>query len=444
MNMKLKEFTKEEVIEKIVLFILLIYTFCSIIINKKITNCISAYILLILDIYLLFKTRKNIFLFFIAIVFFYFNYSVVITKYTYPMASILESVYSQIQYDNTLCIGINSLLLFTIIIVLILGKIKPNNGKMETAQKSKIDIILLSIISIAILLILINSFWLKLISNTRQVYEYSLILFIIGFFLAKKHKYFRLILFVLMVLSLIYTLLMGGRVIVLQPIIAYVFINYADKIDYKKLLLIVVIGIISFTLFGLYGDIVQYDDNVTYEEITSQLSFDNVLDVFKNRRGALDTSVSAYWTGLTFIEMSNVNSVEERLQNFEEYCVYTLLGGKSDYIQLSELTISNYVHYFGGFITSYFYYWMGWLGVIFIAIFIGSCLRIINNMDKNSKNIYKMFTIYIMATIPRWYLYYPTPLFRGLIIFYIVYKIISIIRNEYIQKNKKEKIENEN
>ena len=142
--------------------------------------------------------------------------------------------------------------------------------------------------------------------------------------------------------------------------------------------------------------------------------------------------------------MSNVNSVEERLQNFEEYCVYTLLGGKSDYIQLSELTISNYVHYFGGFITSYFYYWMGWLGVIFIAIFIGSCLRIINNMDKNSKNIYKMFTIYIMATIPRWYLYYPTPLFRGLIIFYIVYKIISIIRNEYIQKNKKEKIENEN
>ena len=92
------------------------------------------------------------------------------------------------------------------------------------------------------------------------MYEYLLIFFVFGFYYSKKtnNKLFRNILFIIMLISTAINMYEGARIISLQPIIAYFFIWYENKIDSKKIFLVFVIGIIVFTAFGLYGDYLDY------------------------------------------------------------------------------------------------------------------------------------------------------------------------------------------
>ena len=88
---------------------------------------LNAILLLIVNFYLIVKCRKNILLFYLFIAIFYFNYSIVITKYVKDVAPILESVYYQIPELQIRYIAINSLLIFINTIGFILGDIKPVN-----------------------------------------------------------------------------------------------------------------------------------------------------------------------------------------------------------------------------------------------------------------------------------------------------------------------------
>ena len=162
------------------------------------------------------------------------------------------------------------------------------------------------------------------------------------------------------------------------------------------------------------------------------MTFSYVIEQFKERRLALDTSVSAYFSGVSMIDVVGNYTYNFRINNAIEYFTkYTILGDKANYETL-DLIIRNYqVNYGGGLPTCYFYFWAGWIGAIFISLYVGFLFKIVNS---NKKSEYaKLLSLFIVSTIPRWYLYVPTLLFRGIIIFSIFYSVIYLF---FLKNNK--------
>lgn len=418
----------KKILKKDLIYILFImYALICLFFNIQL-DFINALIVLGLIIFSLVKNRNNALFFFFFLVIGYFIFSVLICRYIF-IGGPLNGEFHQLKFTNTASIGLNCLLLFCSIIIYFIRnskKIKINSDFFRYRNtNNKTLIVSLGIISIIIFALLNNMFF-HFFSNSEQIYEYCIILFIFGFYYIGNNKKLRIILSILLLIFVGYTLIQGGRVSILQMIIVFFLMNMIHKYDYKKIAILTFMGIILFTIFGIYGDYISWGTEFSISYIIEQLI---------ERKFALDTSVSSYFTGLTFVEYSNFVSFGDRISNFIGYIKYTFLGKYANYKQLQAITINNYIHYYGGYITSYFYYWLGPIGIVLISLYIGKFLNVINNLTIRSSHFKKLLIVYFISTVPRWFLYFPTALFRGLIIFVIIYFIINI----YISGEKYEK-----
>ena len=420
---------KNVLLEKVILFFLLLLCLMLIIFDyyPKLLVCI---LIILVEIFMLIKVRKNNMLLFIYLCIFYFDYSVIVGKYIGIPIKRLSIVYSQIPMkSNVHFIGLMSILLFHIILALLMPKVKetPNNPFVNNFLEKKASIAFITLLTTIIIL---GYLFFPSIVGSRALYEYAIILFCLGFYSSKKNSSYYYILVFLMAISTVVNMYHGGRIISLMPMIAYFIIHNITKLTSKKLIEFFVIIIVVFTFFGLYGDLIEKKESI------KRVSFNDLGTTLVERKFTLDTSVAAYWAGLTYIATSGKVTAHYRMINFMEYITkYTLLGSKSNYIPLNELSYKYYVHYSGGYAQSYFYFWLGYVGVIIYAIYISIFINIVNNITKESTDLKKIICIYFISTLPRWYLYYPTPLFRGIVIMLIIYLfLVKLFKNNKIYK----------
>ena len=408
--------------DKYIFEILLSFVFGLILFKVSMTR-VASVIILLSNLYLVIKFRKNIPLFFCLIAIFYFNYSFIFSKYLFN-TSTLSVVYNQIQFSDTKAIGIYCVYIFNIIIGLFLSGEVKNNGidttKLANTYSKKFNNIMGYFIIFLIALLLILAYWLD-IEFLKALHEYSLILFIVGFLLCKENKIQSIMLVILMLISTGINLITGGRIISLLPCIAFFFIWLSPYFDYKKIIAVMVVGIVFFTIFGLYGDIKDSDQD--YDVLTPKY----VVDTIGERKFTLDTSISAYWTGLTFIEQRRFD-IKSTTKNFTEYMTkYTIFGNQfGNYKHVYEKSSKNYIHYYGGYITAYFFYWLGYIGVVLISCYVGWLFKMLNDSKSNNSNLKIFLSIYVCSTIPRWYMYYPSPLIRGVILLLLFYLFVTI------------------
>lgn len=433
--MKIKNKINKKIIENIVSIILLVICVVSVIF-KSYNNTIFGLLCLTLNFYLLVKNRKNKLLFLMFIMLAYFNYSVIATRYIGNPTSLLNNLYIQLEnYNTTMHIGIISQIVFLIIINFFIdlkidkdSKIVFFNKKILTDLNEKDKkIIIITLISILIIILLIHLI-LNIDYNTT-IFEYSIFIFIFAFYLSNKNKKYRIVIEIILLLFCIYSILVGERIAVLQLLIVDFIMNYMPKIKLRYIILSIICGIIVFTIAGLYGDFLDY--KIDFRD----LNINYIFNTFKERKLALDTSVSAYFSGLSMIDVRDKINVLDRLKDFGEYLTrYTLLGASSNYIS-PEIQVREYqVNYGGGYLYSYFYFWLGWIGVVGISCYVGYILRNINRTRKT--DYYNILLILVVSTLPRWYLYIPTFLFRGLLLFNILYIFMYLIidKKEDIKK----------
>lgn len=423
---------KNNILKKIdlMLIFLTICIFLFAIIFKIYDTSFLGLYLLTVNIYLCIKFSKDKKLFFLFIIIFYFNFSIVISRYIGTPSSVMKDVYTQLVNENSMIIGIILQILFLVIINTIISY-KSKSVKNEKVIDINIDNfkyrkILVCILQICLVLILFYHIFLKVTVATTLL-EYSIILFIFALYFSKNDKKNRIITETILILFAIYSFKNGDRIALLQIILADFIINYIDKIKVRQILLLMIIGIFAFTLLGLYGDFLIYGQDF------KNLTLEYTLNEIKERRFALDTSVSAYFTGVSMIDVMNEYKVQERIADGIEYFTkYTFLGSKSGYTHI-EYKIKEYQeNYGGGLLTCRFYYWYNWVGVILISSYIGILIR---NVIMNPNSLYKsLLSVFLISTVPRWYLYDPSLLFRGVILFSIFYYIISEI---FIKENRK-------
>ena len=430
----------KNIFEKCFLIILVIINVFMYIMEIYITE-FWAYITLFLSFLTILKFKNNIALFFMFFCIFYFEYSFIVSRYI-SSTPILPVLYEQIRFDSTYFIGISGVMFFHIGILLFSPKSKdvvPMSSFLEQTQDKEKNIVSIKsiILTAFISLFIFNYQIFTIIPLPRTLYEYLIIFFVLAFYYARNEKIMKKVLFVLMFINVAIDFLQGGRAIVLQPILAWLFLCFSKYLTAKRMTIVAVVGLIFFTALGIYGDNISMGRSIS--ESLSYVSPHNMINTFQRRKLALDTSVSAYWTGLTFVEMSNIHSIDMRVGNFVDYISkYTILGGSSGYEQLYEQSLQYYIHYNGGIISNYAFYWLGYIGILLLGAIFGKILQYFSSLQNNASEFSKIFFIYFISTMPRWFLYYPTPLIRGTVLLFIVYVFINFITSN---KRKEKKYE---
>ena len=163
----------------------------------------------------------------------------------------------------------------------------------------------------------------------------------------------------------------------------------------------------------------------------------NVLESVFNSllRGGLanDTSYAAYQTSMNILRFADITSLWNRLLYFLKYLLYIVAGSAVPDVNLSILALEVGGHGGGGWLPTYAYFWLGYIGVIAAGVGLAWLVNTTTNLQKR-RSYLNYLALYIVATSPRWYLYSPSPLTRGLLMFTLFFvaavaaeKIVSVV-----------------
>lgn len=405
--------------------IIILFSSINILLEKfdKTTNNIAALFVLLISIYLVYAYRNNIMLFIIYFALLFFNYSIIIPVY-FQTADVF--LFRAIKNDMIYGIGIY-ILLFFMLLLLLFKKNNINESKLNTLDLFEnnvhknilIVILILGILGIIILALILN---INVFGyNIGALYEYSILFFILGYFYSGKNSYWKIVLTFILLLYTLITFVDGDRVSVLQMIIASFLLLFHDKVNYKSLLPFILLGILLMTWLGLYSD------NIDIKTLT----LPQTINFLKERSFSLDTAYAAYYASLTFVIVKGIVPFSTEITLFGKFLYSLILGGSmAGDFSLPEYTKQYVFHYGGGVLPMYFYFYLGWAGIIIPAALISAFSRRIQNLNKDSSNYSKLLSIYIVSTVPRWYLYSPTSLTRGVLLFTIVYYIFYFIHKK--------------
>lgn len=356
----------------------------------------------------------------------YFNYSILMRRYIIKTSS---NLYLQIDDINIHGIGVTIILVFLIIVLLFLKKNFYKTKRIYIKNKENKYIVL--IISIILIIIFLFAFGRPDIDGGRgepsALYEYSIIFFILGFYYSGEKKIYRYTLLIILVCFGLQNIIYGGRITAIQLIMIVYVMFIHGKISIKYFIPFALVLFVYLNGIGTFRGSMSLDKN----------SLEIILNNLKNNMLTLDTADSAYFTSLTFVIVKEKISFLERIELFKNFCLSIFFGGSVTNSNLAYYTRNYIFHYFGGVLPFFFYFWLGWIGIFIPSVIVA---KIINYSSKLSliendfPSYLKLIMVYLLVTIPRWYLYSPTPLFRGLLLFTLVYLFFKLVHNLTIKK----------
>ena len=245
------------------------------------------------------------------------------------------------------------------------------------------------------------------IGGKDSILEYGII-FISLSLLHAKTKVKLYIVYCIAFLFIVKNLLSGGRIETMSLCLAFYCIKFQHSLSLKATFIIISIGFVLMTLWGFIRTAGNID------------TFVNADSFAKNANG-----MDVYYSSMriNYLIDRELLGIKERIVSLFLFIVSTIMS----YSNLPALAnLSSFMQFEykcggGGLISTFFYAWGGYLGIILIALFISTCLNK-SNKDKVSP-YWKFYSILLVATLPRWFAYYPIFLFKfclyGVVIFYI-------------------------
>lgn len=407
-----------------ILIMIIIIIVTTLLPYTKSYNSALAFIALIFSVMLLYKGRNNIPLTLMFIFIFYSNYSVIVGEYL--IAGNLSVPFTEVKNDLIYGIAIKAMLIFVAILALFY------NGKFFEKKSLEIKPVNNSLIFYSLLIMLVFSLYfgvdrgsyLNYSVRVSPIFEYSKLLFLFAFYYSGNLKFRKALMTFLMLAFIIQDIYTGGRITTLQLLILFTITVYLDKVTFRKIILYSGIGIVLNNLVAVYRN------NFSIEGISV---LETIQKIFENYF-VFDTATFSYYATGTHIATTFDVGIETRISSFFEFFKSIFIGSNSITSDVTTFVSQNF-HYNmgGGYIFSWFYFWFGFVGVIFIAMFI---VKAINNLMWTRSNLGKLIYIAIIFNTPRWYLYSPNQLFRGSLFFVtLIWGVLYIVNN--ITKKKK-------
>lgn len=367
------------------------------------------------------NTKKNYFLLVIFLLITYFNYSILYANIFFPLANSLYVINNlHTSYFN---ISLNVLLFFNIGLFYILPKnIKPTRTCYDCENGyTNITLFFCFLLLIYILIFEFDRGELGIgeRNSGSPIYEYSIIIALIVSTKIRK-KNWKILFTIVFLLFAIQEMAYGGRVTALQYLLLIYLVFFSERYSIMSILPFAAIIMFIFTLVGtLRSEILQSNIEASY--IWSSI----IQGGF-----SLDTAYSAYFTSEMMTRLAENISINERLSLFYSFIesVFTGVGGVVRR-NLPSYVFNTYWHSFGGLCCHYMYFYLGYFGMIFPLVFLKKYFSYINDHISISCNVKAMIGIYVTITTPRWYLYTPLGLFRGVIFVIIAYYALYVFDN---------------
>jgi len=307
---------------------------------------------------------------------------------------------------------------FSLVIMLAVRKEPPKITKNDLViTKEKFNPIIVYGIIALLALIFVFGYRRPTVPGERgeisTAYEYSVILFIMGFVYSGRKWYTVLPLTVTALAYCAQDLLYGGRRTTLAILILLFLVLLSDKLRFVKMIPIALVGFIMFSVVGIFRGGVDFN----LEQIAATLG-----DLF-GKKFAIDTMYSSYYTGTAFIAAATEGlfGFADRIEMFFRFLASLVLGGSALPNSNLPMVVRKYIdHWFGGMLPMYGFFYLGTLGTVLTgyvtAFFAGA-----SSKKCFSTPLGRVMILWICTNVFAWFLYSPFPLIRGSALMILAY-----------------------
>lgn len=379
--------------------------------NIDITPYSYIYILMT-NIYMLLQSRKNFLLFIVFFIVLFSNYSIIYSNFIMKFD---DTLFTDVLSQKTTLVSLNILTLFNLFLFLLVkwDSISPNYDSNIFIMPENREIWCSNILIVLLIAIFFVGF--KRPEEGQRgdpspIYEYSLIFFFIFFYYSGNAKKYIIAGIILISMYSLQNFIFGGRILGIQ----FILCAYIMLLMHRMKMSIVISGIVAmFFLMSVVGV-------VRGELLSGNIDVNSILYSLVKSGFALDTAYSAYYTSESFVYILDKFLPQDILVFFWEFVKSIFVGGDPD-MHLTSISSDYVVQYGGGVIPFYFYFYLGFIGILIAACLVALYMNIIISLGKTSSGLKKCMAVWVASTTFRWYLYSPIGLLRGVILLAIVY-----------------------
>jgi hypothetical protein len=253
------------------------------------------------------------------------------------------------------------------------------------------------------------------------LYEYFLILIPLGYIYAGVSRFKRVVLYTLIAILCLKGVIFGGRLDTVQALLMVYILEFDGKI---KLIRYTPIALLFIYIFILFGSI---RSNFL---ILTQNTSDILLSPFSNPMGSFfGNQIDVIYSSIRYVGLvkTGIISSLERLYIFV-LNIFAIFLPYSVLPNMANLASNNkdvYPSGGGGLVSSYYYTYLSYPGIILFSTYFSFVFRI---LFKKLSTPFVLYSIMILSTYPRWFSYNPIVIFK--LCFYIIpiYYILELIR----------------
>lgn len=406
-------------------FLFIIYSifFFGSILNEKIGKYLLVYTIFY-TLYMMYRHRKNqvfiIYLIFISTYWFY--------MLLYYFMDIPYSGFTNLQnitYTN------GTLRIQSLFVILLFSLLKSNPAtiiKDKGYEKSNPIVYLLSVICMISILIFSlsgNNIFTGDYGDTTTnstIFEYYFIFAICAQIYSNNIRKRKFVLIINLLYS-ISILLLGLRLVCLQVLLMIFIFNYENRLKTRWVVIISIIGFIGMSFMSF----IRSNERVTFIE-----SLGVIDGVLRTNQGDVFLTSTVHYALTKMGEFDLVFRLKSLLAFIQN--IFMLPRFQNE-LGILNLNLGVYKVGGGGFGAMYSYVWLGYVGVIGLAIYISYFINKTRNI-----NSYKVYGVFICITFFRWYSYSLVILFKMGLYLYIAYKISKIFASKRINKRVENKV----
>ncbi len=387
-------------------------------------NAVIGVLVLVMGLMSMIQVRRNWYLLIVYACVWYSNYSICVANYISPVTS----MFTTLREDPVAVVGLNLIASFAILMLLIIPPEvkKPEKPQSLLKQNQDNPIIVLGL-AVLLAVIFVVGFTRPSVEGERgspsAIYEYSVILIILGFYFSGKRRLFQLLYVGIAAAFALQNFMYGGRITGVQVVLCVVLCFYVDRLTFRLAIPAAVAFFVAMVAVGAYRAHLSGVDAADVLDVVGQS--------LERTKLTMDTAYSANYCSLTFLQFMKDTTLFQRLYYFGCWVLSMFLGGGVANSNLASLTAqAGYVHFGGGILPYFAYFYLGIPGVLLLAGYLGWLLRKAARTTVESSGLARCMTVYLVSTVFRWYLYSPSELFRGVMLMCVFYGLCFLFHRE--------------
>lgn len=410
---------RKKVIFGFLLFALCVAFFSLNLFTEEINKMIAIGVLL-LSVVWVYQCWNELCLLIISLFILYSNYSIVVGIY---LDKSLRPVYLYPQITDVKIYGIGIAMIFLVVLLLVFLTPKYRNRHANSIsslfiRKENYSSALFYALFVVFVAFMMLGYTAGSGSrgSSSALYEYNIIVLLGMFYYSGCRKECRIICAICSVIYVFMSLLNGTRVEALACIIILFLCITRRKVKNHILLLGMFGGVLVFSCVGTIR-------GGAFSAELGKKIINNLLD----NKLVFDTCTHAYFPMLCMIEQFQTYSLSDAFHYLMAF-LGTILMGQSRVTDgdLIKTVARFYYHNYGGVTLGFFWVWFSYVGAAVFAAILRGYTHLIEKSDLKLSDLRLCVIIYVTATVPRWYLYGPWSLTRGVLVCIVAFSIFRL------------------